>query len=360
MFHRASTWVTPIAFQWVFGSVTDRPDPEVTRIGTPDGDYFERRIDPLPRVAPSGLQIALFLLTVLTTTMAGAQVSPEFQSIPSEELSWETLFRPDVLVHGLPFSFSLIAILGIHEMGHFVASRAWRVRATLPYFIPFPMSIIGTLGAVMRIRSRIPNRRALIDIGAAGPVAGFVVAVGALVYGLAHAQVVSVADFAGQGAMVFGDSLLTAWLQSWIVGPLPPGHDVMLHPVGFAGWLGLFVTVLNLLPVGQFDGGHIVYAVLGRHHYVVSRATVIGLIVFWAAGPGYAWTGSDVPWSDWITSRWPGWLVWAALALFLGSRHPPPVDPHTTLDASRKLLGVVSLIIFILCFIPRPISFLEP
>ena len=351
----------PTACRWVSGSVSDQPDSGVTRIDTPDAVFYDRGypMGPVPIPTPSATHIGLFLLTLLTTTMAGAQVSPEVQFIPVGDLSWRTLFRLDVLVHGLPFSLSLLGILGIHEMGHFMASRAWRVRATLPYFIPFPMSIIGTLGAVIRIRSRIPNRRALIDIGAAGPVAGFVVAVAALSYGLAHAQVVSVADFAGESAMVFGDSLLTSWLQSWIVGPLPPGHDVMLHPVGFAGWLGLFVTVLNLLPVGQFDGGHIIFAVLGRHHNSVSQATVIGLILFWAVGPGYTWMGSETPLSDWIASRWPGWLVWAALALFLGRRHPSPVDPHTTLDASRKCLGILSLIIFILCFIPRPIRFLE-
>jgi membrane-associated protease RseP (regulator of RpoE activity) len=317
-------------------------------------------MDPLPIPRPSAIHVGLFVLTLLTTTMAGAQVTPEFRAIPLDELNWRTLFRLDILVHGLPFSLSLLGILGIHEMGHFVASRAWRVRATLPYFIPFPLSMIGTLGAVIRIRSRIPNRRALIDIGAAGPVAGFVVAVAALSYGLAHAQIVSVADFEGGSAIVFGDSLLTSWLQSWIVGPLPLGHDVMLHPVGFAGWLGLFVTVLNLLPVGQFDGGHIVYAALGRKSNHVSRATVIGLILFWAAGPDYVWMGSETPLSDWLTTRWPGWLVWAVLALLLGRRHPSPVDPYTTLDVPRKCLGILSVIIFILCFIPRPIYFLDP
>ena len=332
----------------------------MTRIGPIDGVSYERRhLDPPPMPTPSLLHVCLFLLTLLTTTMAGAQVSPAFRAIPIEALSWHSILRPDILVHGLPFSLALIGVLGIHEMGHFVASRAWHVRATLPYFIPFPMSLIGTLGAVIRIRSRIPNRRALIDIGAAGPVAGFVAAVAALCYGLAHAQVVALADFAGEGAIVFGDSLLTSWLQKWIVGPLPLGHDVMLHPVGFAGWLGLFVTVLNLLPVGQFDGGHIVYSVVGRRHHLVSRATVVALILFWAVAPGYAWTESDTPLTAWITSRWPGWLVWAALALLLGRRHPTPVDPHSTLDGSRKGLAVLTLVIFILCFIPQPIRFLD-
>ena len=335
----------------------DSTDFEV--MGETDDVYFERT-PPLPKVRPTGVQIVLFLLTLMTTTMAGAQVAPELREFPLDRITWLTIMSSEYLALGLPFSLSLLTILGIHEMGHYVASRAWRVRATLPYFIPFPLSIIGTLGAVIRIRSRIPSRRALIDIGAAGPIAGFLVAVGALVYGYEHAVVVSVADFDGQGAMVFGDSLLTSFLQHLIVGPLAQGQDLMLHPVGFAGWLGLFVTVLNLLPVGQFDGGHIVYASLGRHHAMVSRATVIGLIIFWAAGPGYAWMGADAPLSVWFDSRWQGWLVWAALALFLGRRHPSPVDPHTTLDVSRKVVSLVCLIIFILCFIPRPISFLEP
>lgn len=309
---------------------------------------------------PSSLHVTLFLLTLFTTTMAGAQVSPAFRALAVEDLSYNALLRPSILVHGLPFSLSLLLILGIHEMGHYMASRAWRVRATFPYFIPFPVFFIGTLGAVIRIRSRIPNRKALIDIGASGPIAGFIVAVTALSYGLAHAEVVSLTDFEGEGALVFGDSLLTWWLQEAIVGPLPTGHDIILHPVGFAGWLGLFVTVLNLLPVGQFDGGHIVFSVLGRWHEFVSRATMILLIVFWGAAPDYAWIDAPDPFRAWIDSRWHGWLVWAVLALVLGRRHPPPVDSHTTLDGYRKAIGFVSLIIFIFCFIPRPIRFIEP
>lgn len=307
-------------------------------------------------VRPSPVQVLLFLLTCGTTTLAGVQASPVFYDRYAEqELAWHHLFLPENLVLGIPFSVTLLGILGIHEMGHFVAARRWRVRATLPYFIPIP-TIIGTMGAVIRIRSRIPNRRALFDIGVAGPLAGFVIAVAALAYGFSTAQVVDLARFKGEGgALVFGDSLLTAGLQYLIVGELPPGHDLMLDPIGFAGWLGLFVTVLNLLPIGQFDGGHLVYALFGRHHERVSQAAIVCLFLMWAIGPEYGWLESATPFSTWLETRWPGWLIWGCISIVLGRRHPPTLDPITTLDPRRRRIGYLTVAIFVICFIPDPI-----
>ena len=269
---------------------------------------------------------ALFLFTVYTTTFAGMWMSPALRGLDAGADGWSILLNPKYLVYGLPFSFALLAILGVHEMGHYIASRRWNVRATLPYFIPFP-SMIGTLGAVIKIRSRIPNRRALIDIGASGPL---------------------------------GDSLLSAWLSGLIIGELPAGADVYLHPVAFAGWLGLLVTVLNLLPIGQFDGGHIVYAIFGRRQELISKAAILGLGLFWALGPPYGWLHAESVLSEWIASRWPGWLIWLFLAIVLGRRHPAPDDPYLELDRGRKVVGYLSLAIFVLCFIPRPISLSSP
>jgi Zn-dependent protease len=233
-------------------------------------------------VRPERKQIVLFLLTCITTTLAGTQASPVFYArYAGQDIHWQDLFLPENLVLGIPFSVTLLLILGIHEMGHFYAARRWHVRATLPYFIPIP-TIIGTMGAIIRIRSRIPNRRALFDIGVAGPLAGFVIAVFALAYGFSTAKIVSMSHFEGQGALVFGDSLLTSALQYLMVGEIPSGHDLMLDPVGFAGWLGLFVTVLNLLPIGQFDGGHLrlsdgrdLYRLLHPQPDPVGRAVVV-------------------------------------------------------------------------------------
>jgi membrane-associated protease RseP (regulator of RpoE activity) len=304
------------------------------------------------------LHAALLLLTAYTTTLAGMWLSPSLRSVHPELDTWAAQFNPRYLVYGLPFSVTLLGILGIHEMGHYLASRRWGVRATLPYFIPCP-TFIGTLGAVIFIKSRIPNRRALIDIGAAGPIAGFIVAVAALAIGFHLSEVIRL-EATQEWAIVFGDSILTTWLQDHIIGPVPEGHAVYIHPVGLAGWLGLFVTVLNLLPVGQFDGGHIVYAVFGRRHELISKGAILTLALFWAVGPPYAWLNANDLLGAWVGSRWPGWLVWVFLAVILGRRHPPPGDPYLELDRSRKVIGYVALVIFVICFIPRPISFSSP
>ena len=202
-------------------------------------------------VRPDRIQILLFVLTCLTTTRAGTQTSPQFYAnYANTQIEWSDLFLLENLVLGLPFSATLLLILGLHEMGHFLAAQRWNVRATLPYFIPLP-SIIGTMGAVIRIKSRIPNRLALFDIGVSGPLAGFVVAVLALASGFADAEIVKLSRFEDQGALVFGDSLLTSALQYLTVGEIPEDHDLVLGPVGLAGWWGLFITMLNLLPIGQ-------------------------------------------------------------------------------------------------------------
>ena len=311
------------------------------------------------------LNVLLFVLTAYTTTAAGVQmavamhvaVSPE--SLPRDLYSTELLWNPKYLVLGLPFSGTLLLILGIHEMGHYLTSRRWMVRATLPYFIPFP-SFIGTLGAVIKIRSRIPNRRALMDIGASGPLAGFVVALLALIVGLHLSEIVPVSTFA-EGGISLGNSILGRLLTNQIIGDLPDGFAIYDHPIFVAGWLGLFVTALNLMPVGQFDGGHIVYAFGGaRIHALVSKAALFVLGGLWTLGPPYDWLYVQDGVSTWLDTRWPGWLIWILIALALGRRHTPTGDPDLALDPFRKLMGYLSLIIFVLCFVPRPVSFSVP
>jgi Zn-dependent protease len=287
-----------------------------------------------PRLA---LHVGLFLATVATTLWAGFQLSPLAAFAPT---------LPNVVRGGLPFAASLVAILFCHEMGHYLVARRHGVTATLPYFIPVPFGA-GTLGAVIRMRSAIPSRRATLDIAAAGPLAGLVVAVPLLLWGLAHSEVRAgpagspvasalVSPFAMVRALLegrplldavpvtqfFGDSLLTAAAARLVHGDLPPGSDVVLHPVAFAAWLGLLVTTLNLVPLGQLDGGHVLYALAGRRlARAGSRLVSLGLL---AAGLFLSWN----------------WIVWWALTRFLlGLGHPPALSEEP-LDPPRAALAV--------------------
>jgi len=238
-----------------------------------------------------------------------------------------------------------MAILFSHEMGHYIASRRWGVAATLPYFLPFPsvpglfQSPIGTLGAVIVMRSRIPSRQALLDIGAAGPIAGFVVSVILLAIGMGMSTVHVLPDPwppEGYMAYVFGDSLLLLGMQWMVFGILPPNADILLHPLARAGWVGLFVTALNLLPIGQLDGGHVLYAVAHSRYRLVTIATTAVLIALVFVSPV--------------------WMIFALMALVLGRKHPPPLDDATPIDERRKWIGYACGLIFILCFIPNPLT----
>lgn len=306
-----------------------------------------------PRPRFPWVNIALFLATLVTTTIAGAGQVP---------LAQGGLTALGVVEAGLPFSAAIVGILLSHEMGHYLTARAWKVETTLPYFVPVPFGV-GTFGAVIRIRSVMPSRRAVLEIGAAGPIAGFVVAVPLLVWGLAHSQVRPVGDLAlavsnagspfemlkavlhgealraGRGdVQLMGDSLVT-WLAGRLVaGSPPPGYDVFLHPVAFAAWLGLFVTTLNLLPIGQLDGGHVLYALLGRR-----GAETASRLVSW----GLLLAGFFLSWN---------WLVWWLVTrMVVGLRHPPALVEEQ-LSPGGRVLAVVSLVLFAATFIPVPIA----
>jgi membrane-associated protease RseP (regulator of RpoE activity) len=274
-----------------------------------------------------GVNVALFVLTVLSTLVAGSGAF----------FAFDPFAEPARLLDGVPFAFTLLAILGVHEFGHYFTARRYRASVSLPYFIPAPPPFIfGTLGAIIRMRSPARDRNALFDIAAAGPLAGLVVAIPALIIGLEWSTVARVpaGDY-----LVFGDSLLMSFLVYLRFGPIPEGWDVFVHPVALAGWVGLFVTALNLFPVGQLDGGRIAYALFGRHHRTVGLATFAALLVLGVV------TGAV------------NWVVWAALLLFLiGFQHTPPLDDVTPLTPSRRAVGVFCLVLLVLLIPPVPIS----
>jgi len=269
-----------------------------------------------------GINVVLFIFTLITTTFAGAiqeGVNP--------------LKNPEQIFKGLPFSLALIGILLAHELGHYLTARNHGLNVTLPYFIPAP-SFIGTFGAFIQMRSPIRDRRILLDIGASGPLVGIAVSLPLLIFGLRLSEVKMVPEQAGT---TLGSSLLL-YLISWlVVGPLPEGFDVVIHPVGFAGWIGLLVTSLNLLPIGQLDGGHVAYALLGERQNKISKIVFLGLLALGIFG-------------------WPGWLFWGLILFIMGFRHPPLLEWWVPLDRRRKIMGWVTIAIFILTFIPVPFS----
>src|SRR5215472_4269269 len=297
------------------------------------------------------LNLALFVLTVGTTFSTFFVIWSGGNGIAAINAS-------------LIFSLSLVLILGSHEMGHYVLARWHRVDTSLPYFIPLPMLGVGTLGAVIRIRGRIPNRNALVDIGAAGPIAGLLVAIPLLVVGIARAKIVDEPSFSlflgenslwnlashlvqylvglakgtgtdaaapGPSTYSFGDNLLTLLLQRLIWGTLPMGKTLLVGPMFTAAWFGLLVTMLNLIPIGQLDGGHLSYAVLGPSATRFGKAIALlmfGLCLFYSIG----------------------WLLWLVIAgKVIGFGHPPPLEPDSRLSPMRKLTIAISAAALILC-----------
>jgi membrane-associated protease RseP (regulator of RpoE activity) len=238
-----------------------------------------------------------------------------------------------ILVGGFLYSFAIMTILLAHEMGHYLMTRKYGIPSTLPFFIPFPMEPFGTFGAIIRMKGIIINKRALFDIGVAGPLCGFITAFPFIIAGILLSKVQVV--IGGEHYRRLGDPLLFTILQNIFIGETPRGFDLVLHPFAYAGWVGLFVTALNLLPVGQLDGGHVVYAVFGNKSkwiFRVSIALLAALAIFYN----------------------PGWLTLVILLLIFGMRHPQPFDAETQIDGKRKFVACIVLVIFILSFIPLP------
>lgn len=271
--------------------------------------------------AKTWVNLVLFLATILSTLLVG-----------SIQMGHNPFRNPFELVFGLPFSLSIILILGSHELAHYLTARRLGVDATLPYFLPVPHLMTGTMGAFIRMRSPVPSRGALVRVGVAGPLVGFIAALPVAFVGLAHSQVVSTSQ-AARGIQL-GTPLIFGLLSRLWFGRLGPDEDVMLHPVAFAGWLGFFVTALNLLPAGQLDGGHVAYAVFVRFRKFISWVVIGFLLVM-----GFFWLG---------------WPFWAMMIALFGLKHPPPLDDITPLNRVEKLLALLALVVFVLCFTPSP------
>ena len=252
------------------------------------------------------LHVLLLLLTLFSTTLVGARLwfnfaanRPAFELERNLAAYLEYLKHPHLLLAGLPFSLTLMTVLLCHEMGHYIACRHYRVDASLPYFLPAP-TLIGTFGAFIRIRSPIVSKRILFDVGIAGPIAGFFVLLPPLAIGLAFSKVIP--GIAEQGDLAFGNPVLLRLLEAAIFPGVSPA-DIYLHPVARAAWVGIFATALNLLPIGQLDGGHVLCAYLGEHHRRLSLFFALALIPIGL-------------------KFWLGWLLWAAFFLLFGLRHP--------------------------------------
>ena len=281
---------------------------------------------PAPKPPRRLLHLGLLLATVVTTVIAGAL-----------QQGVNPLETPELLSKGSPFSFTLLLILGAHEMGHYLVSRQHHLDVTLPYFIPAPPNpfIIGTFGAFIRIRSPIRDKRALLDVGCAGPLIGVMVSIPVVLVGLKLSTVTVIGG--GGGSLTLGEPLLFQFLSWLALGPLTPDQNIVLHPVAFAGWIGLLVTALNLIPVGQLDGGHVAYALFPEHHRYISLAS-LGLLVICGV------------------IFWTGWLLWAGFIALMGWRHPPPYQFWVPLDRRRRVLGIITIAVFGLTFSPAPFT----
>ena len=276
------------------------------------------------------INIILLMITLLTTLFAGYW---------QENCSGfkELLNNPFLLYKGIPFSLTLILILGAHELGHYLMAKKRGINATLPFFIPSPHPLVGTFGAFIKIKGPIPNRKSLLDIAVAGPLSGFLVALPAMIIGirLSEAQFPAVANEAASLCEVtMGSSLLISFLIKNLVEPLPSSYLISMHPIAFAAWIGFFVTALNLLPIGQLDGGHIIYALFPGRHRTINKISLFLLVP--------------------LGLFWQGWFLWALVIIIFGFKHPSLMEEHSPLDKKRKMLGILALAIFFITFVPVP------
>ena len=318
---------------------------------------------PNPKPSDAKINLILFVLTIFTVMLTGALYGLE-EPLPAGIL--ETFIF--LVKRGWPFAVSLLAILGAHEFGHYLVGKYHKEHVTLPYFIPFPLSPFGTMGAFINMKRPPKNRRALLDIGFAGPFSGLVVAIPVLILGLSLSKVDILPATIPEGLsfqiegnsilyllakyLVFGRllpapadlsgvPLILNWIGYFFTGrPFPLGSvDVLLHPVAWAGWAGILITGLNLLPAGQLDGGHMLYVLFGKK----TAARILPFVLVGLVMLGFAWSG---------------WWLWAALIFFLGRSHAEPMDQVTQLENWRKILAVLALVLFFLTFTPVPLSLL--
>lgn len=275
------------------------------------------------------VNLVLFIATILSTLFVGASYGAE-----TMEQAWQ-------IWRGIPFAASILLILGAHELGHYFAARHHNVPVTLPYFIPMPLSLFGTLGAFIRLQGPVSNRRALFDVGAAGPLAGLFFALPILFYGLATSDLGPLIP----GGIFEGNSILYALAKLAVFGRLLPGDgmDVHLNQMAWAGWVGLFVTGLNLIPVGQLDGGHVAYALFGKRAQLFFWPSIVGLVLI-------------VLYSYLQGAFAPTWLLWIFLLIMFGRVHARPLEDLSDLDPRRRVLAVLTLALFFLTFVPFPLA----
>jgi len=321
------------------------------------------------------LQLFLFILTFFTTTVAGVQ--------------WvgKNAFELTNLWYGLPYSLSLLFVLGVHEFGHYFAARYHGVKVTLPYFLPFPptpfLLNFGTLGALIRTRSAVPTRKAMFDIGVSGPLAGFVACLIVLVIGFLtlpgkdyllsiHPQYDFISNTTGDGqgiGLEFGRTLLYSFLSWLLTNPatqfVPPMSEMYHYPLLCVGWFGLFVTALNLIPIGQYDGGHLIYTLFGDRHRKIARTSFAVLLfmglpaVLDAVIRGVlSYFTQDTPSQiiPFAQYSWTGWFLWAIVSYYFIKLYHPPVPDETPLSSGRVAIGWITILVFILCFSFSPFS----
>jgi Zn-dependent protease len=285
------------------------------------------------------INILLFGLTIVSAFFVGINWSLSFRYSDAVNQDFpfslgERFFKdPQVISLSVLYSAVLITILLGHELGHYLTCRRYGIDATLPYFIPAP-TLIGTLGAFIKIKSPITRKQQLFDIGAAGPLAGFILALPALFIGLSLSKVVPALP--NDETLAFGEPLLLKLMIALLFKNIPSGSDILLHPVAIAGWVGILVTAFNLFPMGQLDGGHIFFALVGRRAVHLAK---FFLGVFVVMGIFF----------------WVGWFVWALLILLLGLKHPRVFDEDVPLSPGRKAVGALIIVIFVLSFIPDPV-----
>ena len=340
---------------WRQGPPFSHPVPPVIELVPAPGDVYTPAAQTLRPARPRyGLALLLFVLTFGTTTLLSpvmfilgrTDISTDLftpvGAVLTPRVVQEVWNNPGWLKIGLSFSLTALTILFAHEMGHYVACRRYRLPCTPPFFLPVPIGF-GTFGAFIRIKAPIPSKRQLFDVGIAGPIAGFVTLIPFLFYGIAHSLPAHLHEVTGPvtgaesvGLILLPGHNLAIELVAWLFhGRLAPGMVLNLHPVAYGAWLGLFATALNLLPLGQLDGGHILYAATGplQRRLALPLWIALGLMGYY----------------------WPGWLFWCLIILLIGLRHPPVYDEREPLDAKRRVLAWLALVMFVLSFMPVPI-----
>jgi membrane-associated protease RseP (regulator of RpoE activity) len=303
----------------------------LTRERPPEPEAVQyQRMQSRKRVA-----VWLFLATCVTTFLAGTELHLTLLHPAVLEQLVDKGLLGTVLMNGLTYSAAVMSILLFHEMGHYLQAKRYNVPASLPFFIPMPLPPIGTMGAVIFQGAGVADRKQMFDIAISGPLAGLLLALPAMYFGVMQAEIKTMPP--NHAGLAFGDPLIIKWTVEYLHRPLNPGEDVVLTPLLFAGWVGIFITALNLIPIGQLDGGHILYTLIGKRAHVVAIALLMGAVAYMVYSQYYAYS------------------LMVVLLFLMGARHPPTADDSVPLGAVRVILGWLTLAFIIIGFTPTPI-----